>query len=71
MKFGGVDKPGEIDFSLTDDHPDTKGVFSKNSKPGRPKVYLGMQNRDEKIFDIFIPPRLSSRDTTGQRPSKR
>lgn len=40
MKFGSVDNPGEIDFALPDDDPQTEKVLSR-FKNGTPNVYVG------------------------------
>ena len=37
MKFGKVDNPEEIDFTIPKDHPDTKGVLQKGGKKGKTK----------------------------------
>jgi len=40
MKFGSVDNPGEIDFALPDDDPQTEKILSR-FKNGKPNVYVG------------------------------
>lgn len=40
MKFGSVEKPGEIDFTLPDDHPDTSKILSKYEN-GTPEIHVG------------------------------
>jgi hypothetical protein len=42
MKFGAVDNPESIDFSLPADHPDTKKTLAEyKSKKSKLKVYVG------------------------------
>lgn len=40
MKFGSVENPGVIEFTLPEDHPGTPKVLS-GSKNGTPQVYVG------------------------------
>lgn len=49
MKFGKVENPSEVNFSLPDDHPKTAEVLSnkRNSKPVRIHVGCAKWNRQE------------------------
>ncbi|QEC53145.1 uncharacterized protein YecE (DUF72 family) [Anseongella ginsenosidimutans] len=55
MKFGTVDNPGEIDFSLPADHPDTKRVLKahKNKQPF--EIYVGCAKWNRQDLKGFYP----------------
>ena len=53
MKFGGVDNPGEIDFSLPDDHHDTANVLSHGS--GLKEVFVGCAKWNRQDLKKFYP----------------
>lgn len=54
MKFGKVDKPDEIDFTLPDDHPETKKILSKYE--GRaPNVFVGCAKWNRQDLKGFYP----------------
>ncbi len=55
MKFGQVDNPAEIDFTLPEDHPDTKRVLNahKNNKPFQ--VYVGCAKWNRQDLKGFYP----------------
>lgn len=55
MKFGQVDNPGEIDFSLPADHPDTARVLNaqKNKLPFN--VYVGCAKWNRQDLKGFYP----------------
>lgn len=55
MKFGSVDNPSQIDFSLPDDHPDTAETLSDNSNAGKPKVHVGCAKWSPKELKDFYP----------------
>lgn len=55
MKFGKVDNPGEIDFTLPEDHPETEKVISKYDG-GQLKVYVGCAKWNRKDLKGFYPP---------------
>ena len=40
MRFGQVDNPGSVDFTLPPDHKDTKAVLGKSNAKDL-KVYVG------------------------------
>lgn len=54
MKFGQVDNPEEIDFSIPKDHPDTKRVL-KGSKAQNLTVYVGCAKWNSKDLKGFYP----------------
>jgi len=41
MRFGSVDNPGKIDFTLPEDHHDTRRVLLKDKHSGTPNLYVG------------------------------
>ena len=41
MKFGKVDDPGSIDFTLPPDHPDTKVLLNSKATNEKPQLYVG------------------------------
>src|SRR5690606_12296642 len=55
MKFGSVENPGEIDFSLPADHPDTARVLSthRNNKPL--EIYVGCAKWNRQDLKGFYP----------------
>lgn len=55
MKFGKVDDPSNIDFTLPPDHPDTARVLStyKNNEP--PSVYVGCAKWNRQDLKGFYP----------------
>lgn len=55
MKFGSVDNPGEIDFSLPDDHPGTAGVLSNSKSSGKPSIYVGCAKWNRQELKYFYP----------------
>jgi len=55
MKFGKVDNPGEIDFTLPKDHPDTLNVFQKQTSVSHPPIYVGCAKWSKKDLKNFYP----------------
>ena len=55
MKFGKVDDPGNIDFSLPPDHPGTKVLLSKYKKSTPPKLYVGCAKWNKADLKGFYP----------------
>ncbi len=55
MKFGKVDDPGNIDFSLPKDHPSTKEVLNKRSSNNPLKVYVGCAKWNKADLKGFYP----------------
>lgn len=55
MKFGQVDHPETIDFTLPKDHPDTAVVLQKNSSKKAPKVYVGCAKWNRQDLKNFYP----------------
>lgn len=55
MKFGKVDNPGEIDFTLPKDHPDTLRVFQNEAPISKPKIFVGCAKWSKKDLKNFYP----------------
>ncbi len=56
MKFGKVPNPGEIDFTMPKDHPETKEVFNKYGiSEGKPKIYIGCAKWNRQDLKNFYP----------------
>lgn len=53
MKFGGVDNPEEIDFSLPDDHHDTEKVLAQGK--GLQDVFVGCAKWNRQDLKKFYP----------------
>lgn len=56
MKFGSVENPEKIDFSLSEDHPDTAKVLSANKGSGQLKIYVGCAKWGKQDLKSFYPP---------------
>ncbi len=54
MKFGKVDHPETIDFTLPDDHPGTKAILSKHKK-AKPTLYVGCAKWNRADLKGFYP----------------
>lgn len=54
MKFGKVDNPDEVDFSIPPDHPATRKVLSR-SKAKELKVYVGCGKWNKNDLKNFYP----------------
>lgn len=55
MKFGKVEQPEIIDFTLPKDHPGTKKVLSKFKKSNTPKLYVGCAKWNRADLKGFCP----------------
>ncbi|NVK66773.1 MAG: DUF72 domain-containing protein [Flavobacteriales bacterium] len=55
MKFGKVDNPGEINFTLPKDHPDTLKVFQKETPISHPKIFIGCAKWNKNDLKNFYP----------------
>ncbi|WP_353777576.1 DUF72 domain-containing protein [Winogradskyella sp. 3972H.M.0a.05] len=55
MKFGSVDNPEEIDFTLPADHPDTKRVLNKVKDDNEPEVFVGCAKWNRADLKGFYP----------------
>lgn len=56
MKFGKVSNPQDIDFTLPNDHPDTKRVFGTYGQvSGKPTVYIGCAKWNRQDLKNFYP----------------
>ncbi|WP_417887911.1 DUF72 domain-containing protein [Zunongwangia sp.] len=55
MKFGKVVDPGNVDFTLPEDHPQTKEVLNLNKKNGFKNVRIGCAKWNRKDLKNFYP----------------
>jgi uncharacterized protein YecE (DUF72 family) len=55
MKFGSVNNPDEIDFSLPADHPETSKLLSKFGNQELPAVYVGCAKWNPKDLQSLYP----------------
>ena len=55
MKFGKVEDPSIIDFTLPPDHPDTAVVLKKNAVKDKPKLYVGCAKWNKQDLKGFYP----------------
>ncbi|MBO0323260.1 DUF72 domain-containing protein [Muricauda sp. CAU 1633] len=55
MKFGKVDHPELIDFTIPPDHPDTAVVLSKNTQEWETKVFVGCAKWNRQDLKNFYP----------------
>ena len=55
MKFGSVDNPQDIDFTLPLDHRDTAGVLSNYTNNDQIEVYVGCSNWSKANLKGFYP----------------
>ena len=55
MKFGNVENPDNVDFSLPEDHPDTKKILQKNGKAKELNVYVGCAKWNKTDLKKFYP----------------
>lgn len=55
MKFGKVDNPTAIDFSLPQDHPGTKAVLACEKQRAKPSLYVGCAKWNRTDLKGFYP----------------
>lgn len=56
MKFGKIENPEAVDFTLPEDHPATKEVFNKyGSVNARPVIYVGCAKWNRQDLKNFYP----------------
>ncbi|WP_223548437.1 DUF72 domain-containing protein [Aestuariivivens sp. NBU2969] len=55
MKFGSIDNPEAIDFTLPKDHPDTKKVLIKVKDDSIPEIYVGCAKWNKADLKGFYP----------------
>lgn len=55
MDFGNVENPGDHNFSLPDDHPETARVLSTQNNAGKPNMYVGCAKWGKKDLKNFYP----------------
>lgn len=55
MKFGSVDHPELIDFTIPKDHPDTINILNKEKRHSIPEVYVGCAQWNRAELKGFYP----------------
>ncbi|WP_339606009.1 DUF72 domain-containing protein [uncultured Roseivirga sp.] len=55
MKFGSVEHPEKIDFTLPHDHPDTAKVLGKSNAKDKPKIYVACAKWNKTDLKGFYP----------------
>lgn len=55
MKFGSVANPGDMDFSLPKDHPDTSKTLLTYKGKGKPEIYVGCAKWNRQDLKNFYP----------------
>ena len=55
MKFGQVNDPGKINFTIPPDHPETAKVLKQTSKSKDFEVYVGCAKWNKKDLKNFYP----------------
>ncbi|MCB4808506.1 DUF72 domain-containing protein [Tamlana sp. 62-3] len=55
MKFGSVENPEIIDFTLPKDHPETKKLLNSYSTNTKPKIYVGCAKWNRADLKGFYP----------------
>ena len=56
MKFGKVEHPERVDFSMPDDHPDTRILLEKQrEKPEKPRLFVGCAKWNKTDLKNFYP----------------
>lgn len=55
MKFGSVENPENVDFTLPQDHPDTAKVLGKSSFKDKPNIYVGCAKWNKTDLKGFYP----------------
>ncbi|WP_142786077.1 DUF72 domain-containing protein [Changchengzhania lutea] len=55
MKFGSVDNPETVDFTLPQDHPDTKRVLNLVKDDNLPEIYVGCAKWNRADLKGFYP----------------
>jgi uncharacterized protein YecE (DUF72 family) len=55
MKFGKVDNPAEIDFTLPTDHPDTEVMLQSQPKGDKPDIFVGCAKWNKTDLKGFYP----------------
>jgi uncharacterized protein YecE (DUF72 family) len=55
MNFGKVSNPGDIDFTLPKDHPETKSILSRTKPKTPPNLYVGCAKWNRADLKGFYP----------------
>ncbi|WP_339704369.1 DUF72 domain-containing protein [uncultured Kriegella sp.] len=55
MKFGKVERPESVDFTIPKDHPDTDIVLSRQTNNDAPKIYVGCAKWNRQDLKNFYP----------------
>lgn len=61
MKFGQVEDPSSVDFTIPPDHPDTKRILAK-SKAKDMAIYVGCAKWNSKDLKGFYPKTVKAKD---------
>jgi uncharacterized protein YecE (DUF72 family) len=61
MKFGQVEDPSAVDFTIPPDHPDTKRILAK-SKAKDMAIYVGCAKWNSKDLKGFYPKEIKAKD---------
>ena len=55
MQFGKVERPELVNFTLPDDHEETKIILNESGRQGRPEVYVGCSKWTRADLKGFYP----------------
>ena len=55
MKFGSVETPEIIDFTIPKDHPKTKEILNKVKDDNTPEIYVGCAKWNKADLKGFYP----------------
>lgn len=55
MKFGKVERPELVDFTIPKDHPDTEVVLSRQTNNDAPNIYVGCAKWNRQDLKNFYP----------------
>lgn len=55
MKFGKVEQPELIDFTMPKDHPDTEVVLTNSKDEGAPNIFVGCAKWNKQDLKNFYP----------------
>jgi uncharacterized protein YecE (DUF72 family) len=61
MKFGQVENPDDVDFTIPPDHPDTKRILAKSKKQDF-RLYVGCAKWNSKDLKGFYPKGVKAKD---------
>jgi uncharacterized protein YecE (DUF72 family) len=55
MKFGKVEQPELIDFTLPEDHPNTEVILNNTKEKGNPNIFVGCAKWNKRDLKNFYP----------------